>query len=161
MHSIVTTLATEVASRLKNKQLTLCTAESCTGGGLAYALTAIPGSSNWFEGGLITYSNQAKMSLLNVEANTLATYGAVSAETAREMADGARICLQTNVSIAITGIAGPTGGSHDKPVGTVWIAYALPSATTLAHHHLFSGDREAVRTHTIETALQGLLRLLI
>lgn len=160
MSTVIIQLATEVGSRLKKQQYTLSTAESCTGGGLAYWLTAIAGSSYWFEGGLITYSNAAKMRLLNVEANTLATVGAVSADTAREMAEGARACMQTNISVAITGIAGPSGGTPDKPVGTVWIAYATPHQPVVTQHHLFTGNREQVRISTIEAALQGLLRLI-
>src|SRR5579862_4607452 len=123
-------LAKEVGERFKSRGLKLVTAESCTGGGLAYAITSIPGSSAWFERGLVTYSNISKEELLGVNPGTLATFGSISAEAAKEMAEGALRHSQAQISIALTGIAGPEGGSLDKPVGTVWIACASTLADT-------------------------------
>jgi nicotinamide-nucleotide amidase len=151
----------ELGLALKNKQLTLCTAESCTAGGLAYWITSVPGSSAWFERGFVVYSNEAKKDLLNVSANTLHQFGAVSEETAREMAKGALKNSLATISIATTGIAGPDGGSEEKPVGTVWTAFANKNAPTQNQTqtmvNIFHGDREMIRLATIENALEQLL----
>ena len=135
----------------------LVTAESCTGGGLAEILTRLPGSSNWFERGYVTYSNEAKMELLDVRRETLARYGAVSEQTAREMVIGAVKHSHARLGIAITGIAGPGGGAPEKPVGTVCLGWYLPEAEVRTRRIVFEGDRRAVREQSCLCALQGLL----
>lgn len=152
-------LVPDVADALKEHKLTLSTAESCTGGGLSYWLTSIPGSSDWFERGFVTYSNQAKIQMLGVKPSTLDQWGAVSEQTAKEMAEGALQHSGTDLSIAITGIAGPDGGSAAKPVGTVWIAWGRRGADTLAEHTIFTGDRQAIRMASMVKALEKLLVL--
>lgn len=138
---------------------TLATAESCTGGLLAGAVTAVPGSSAWFERGFVTYSNESKMELLGVTPATLARHGAVSEETAREMADGAIMHSHADVAIAITGIAGPDGGSAAKPVGTVWLAWRRRCGNGGAQILCFSGNRETVRRDAVTVALERLIAL--
>jgi nicotinamide-nucleotide amidase len=137
----------------------LVTAESCTGGLLAGAVTAIPGSSAWFERGFVTYSNESKAELLGVAPATLARYGAVSEETAREMADGAIAHSHADVAIAITGIAGPDGGSAAKPVGSVWLAWRQRDGNGGAQAHCFPGGRETVRHLAVTAALEYLTAL--
>lgn len=117
-------LEQEIGELLKAKKLSLSTAESCTGGGIAAFITSVPGSSDYFNGGIVAYSNEVKMSLLHVSADTLESYGAVSRETVTEMAKGAMKTLKTDCAVATSGIAGPGGGTPEKPVGTVWIAAA-------------------------------------
>lgn len=117
-------LEQEIGELLKAKKLSLSTAESCTGGGIAALITSVPGSSDYFNGGIVAYSNEVKMSLLHVSAETLERYGAVSRETVTEMAKGAMKTLKTDCAVATSGIAGPGGGTPEKPVGTVWIAAA-------------------------------------
>ena len=152
-------LAARVGRRLKAKKRRLVSAESCTGGWVAQVVTSIPGSSAWFERGVVTYSNAAKRELLGVRAATLKKHGAVSEETAREMARGALARSNGNLALAVTGIAGPGGGSRDKPVGTVCFAWAgkkqLRSET-----RRFPGDRESVRRKSVVRALQGVLESL-
>ncbi len=150
-------LAESLAHALKEKKWKLVTAESCTGGGLAYWITNISGSSEWFDRGLITYSDKSKEELLNVNTHTLSEHGAVSEKTAREMAEGALHFSQANVSVAITGIAGPGGGSIEKPVGTVWIAIASLEKKTEANVFIFSGDRFAIREQAIMMVIEKLL----
>lgn len=157
MIETVKTLVLEVAQRLQQKGLKLATAESCTGGGLSYWLTSIPGSSNWFERGFVTYSNAAKIDLLMVNAETINQFGAVSEETARAMAEGALKNSLADWSIAITGIAGPDGGSVEKPVGMVWFAWASKQSATHSEVEIFSGDRQAIRLAAIAKALKQLL----
>jgi nicotinamide-nucleotide amidase len=157
MNKEIEVLAEELGAILKRKHLKLATAESCTGGGLGFALTAIAGSSDWFERGFITYSNDAKIELLGVKPQTLDTFGAVSAETAREMAAGALAHSRADISVSITGIAGPDGGTADKPVGTVWMAFAGKNLSTDTEVNIFPGDRRAVREATIQRALQHLI----
>ncbi len=153
-------LAEKLAAALKAKRAMLVTAESCTGGWAAQAMTAIAGSSDWFERGFVTYSNAAKQELLGVSRRTLEAHGAVSEETAREMALGALSRSHGTISLAVTGIAGPTGGSAKKPVGTVCFAWAVKGGKATAETRLFSGDREAVRRQSVERALAGVLELL-
>jgi nicotinamide-nucleotide amidase len=153
-------LAERVAAALLKKHAMLATAESCTGGWAAQALTAIAGSSNWFERGFVTYSNAAKEEMLGVRAQTLARHGAVSEETAREMALGALAHSRADVALAITGVAGPSGGSAEKPVGTVCFAWAAKGASARAETRRFAGDREAVRRQSVERALHGVVELL-
>jgi nicotinamide-nucleotide amidase len=159
------TEAVALGAFLIDKNWMLATAESCTGGLIAAACTDLPGSSNWFERGFVTYSNAAKSELLGVSAEDLACHGAVSEPVARAMVRGAVAHSAAQVAVAVTGIAGPGGGSADKPVGTVWIAWALPGATgsgllvEAACHH-FPGDRAAVRQATVHAALHGLVQRL-
>lgn len=153
--------ARAVGQALAARGLRLVTAESCTGGGIAAALTEIPGSSAWFERGYVTYSNAAKMQSLGVLPATLAVHGAVSAETVREMALGALAHAEAEVAVAVSGIAGPDGGSPDKPVGTVWIAWARSGVDGApARRFVFPGDRAAVRAAAVRAALAGVLALL-
>jgi nicotinamide-nucleotide amidase len=137
----------------------LVTAESCTGGGLAYCLTEIPGSSRWFERGFVTYSNAAKEALLGVRAETLRRWGAVSEATVEEMAAGALHASDAQVAIAISGVAGPDGGTPEKPVGTVCLAWQRQGRPPVTCTLRFAGDRRAVRVQSIEEALRGLLAL--
>jgi nicotinamide-nucleotide amidase len=156
----LTALATLVGAKLRGKGLMLTTAESCTGGWVAQAVTAIAGSSDWFERGFVTYSNASKMEMLRVTADTLRTHGAVSEQTAREMAAGALAHSRAQVAVAITGIAGPSGGSAEKPVGMVCLAWAKKGHVVSAVTHRFNGDRESVRRQSVIAALQGVLNLL-
>ena len=142
----------------RNEFLTL--AESCTGGGLACAVTEIAGSSAWFERGFVTYSNAAKSELLGVPEITIERHGAVSEATARAMAEGALAHSSAHWAVAITGIAGPAGGSADKPVGTVCFAWAGRDLGCQAQTRCFSGDRSAVRAQSVAYALRGLIHLL-
>ncbi|WP_417214803.1 CinA family protein [Alcanivorax sp.] len=148
--------AVALASALQKQRLILATAESCTGGGIAQALTGLSGASTWFDRGFVTYSNEAKEEMLGVQASTLASVGAVSEETALEMARGAITHSRAHVSVAVTGIAGPDGGTPDKPVGTVWIAWGQKLGCAEARCFHFDGDRDAVRQQTILEAILGL-----
>ncbi len=154
------TLARTLGKLCKKKNLKIVTAESCTGGKLAAAITAIAGSSQWFECGIVTYSNTAKIDLLNVSPQTLTTYGAVSAETAREMATGVLQTSPASLSIAITGIAGPTGGSSEKPVGTVWFGWKINNQPPQAEKQLFQGTRAIVRQQSVIWALKKCIMLI-
>jgi nicotinamide-nucleotide amidase len=156
----VTALAALAGAKLKAQGRMLATAESCTGGWVAQAVTAIAGSSDWFDRGFVTYSDAAKREMLGVSAGTLATHGAVSEQTAREMAAGALAHSRAQVALAITGIAGPSGGSPEKPVGTVCFAWSLNDAAPMAQTRRFEGDRESVRRQSVMFALQTLLQLL-
>lgn len=155
----LTLLAEQAGAALKQKNLLAVTAESCTGGGVACAITDIAGSSEWFDCGFVAYSNAAKSGMLDVSDALIAQLGAVSEEVAAAMAEGALRNSNGDVAIATTGIAGPTGAVPGKPVGTVCFAWA-----TKRHTHterlVFQGDRQAVREQTVAHALQGLLRLL-
>ena len=137
----------------------MATAESCTGGLIAGACTEVSGSSAWFERGFVTYSNAAKTELLGVPVELIAQHGAVSEPVARAMAAGALAHSPAQLAVAVTGVAGPTGGSADKPVGTVWFGWATP-AGTFTEHQRFDGDRAAVRAATVRHALAGLLQRL-
>jgi len=156
----LSTLATLVGARLREQGMLLATAESCTGGWVAQAVTAIAGSSQWFERGFVTYSNAAKMEMLHVKAHTLQAHGAVSEQTAGEMAAGALAGSHAQMAVAITGIAGPDGGTADKPVGTVCFAWARTNRKVHAETRHFAGDRESVRRQSVIAALQGVLALL-
>jgi nicotinamide-nucleotide amidase len=144
---------------MQKQQWMLTTAESCTGGMIAAACTDLAGSSAWFERGFVTYSNQAKSDMLGVPAELIAAHGAVSEPVARAMACGALQHARAQVALSVTGIAGPGGGSPDKPVGTVWFAWATPRGVWSDMQH-FDGDRAAVRTATVHHSLKTLLRLL-
>lgn len=149
-------LAARVGRRLKRARARLVTAESCTGGWVAQAVTAIAGSSAWFERGFVTYSNAAKRELLGVKGNTLRKFGAVSEETAREMAKGALKKSRGTIAVAVTGVAGPTGGSDEKPVGMVCFAFAT-SRMISSETRRFRGNRESVRRQSVAHALKGVL----
>lgn len=146
---------TKLAALLEARHLKLSCAESCTGGWLAKCLTDQPGSSAWFEFGFITYGDNAKQKLLGVREATLAAHGAVSQQVAQEMASGARRVSGANLAVAITGIAGPAGGTADKPVGTVWLAWAGPDGLLGAELREFPGDRAAIRRQAVAAALDG------
>ena len=147
-----------LADLLQKKHWMMATAESGTGGMIAAACTDLPGSSTWFERGLVTYSNAAKTELLGVDAALIAHHGAVSEPVARAMAAGAIAHSQAQVAVAVTGVAGPGGGSADKPVGTVWFGFALPGLLISEVLH-FAGDRAAVRSATVQHALTRLTAL--
>jgi len=157
--SDTTDLCTRLAHTLCARGWMMATAESCTGGLIAAACTALPGSSQWFERGLVSYANSAKVALLGVPEPLLAQHGAVSEAVARAMAQGACNPGQVQVSLAVTGIAGPSGGSPGKPVGTVWFAWCIQGAVSSECRRL-PGDRSAVRQATVLHALQGLLHRL-
>jgi len=154
----LTNLTQQVADILLDHHLQLAAAESCTGGWLAKCCTDLAGSSAWFERGFVTYSNQAKQDLLAVPTTTLEQYGAVSLETAIAMAEGALTNSAATISVAITGIAGPTGGSIAKPIGTVCFAFALQNHKTISIQHTLNGDREMVRRQAVAIALQGIIK---
>ena len=147
-------LSYDVIQALKGK--TLVTAESCTGGGIGAALTAIPGSSAVYKGGIISYTNWVKENILNVDGELLETYGAVSAQVAEAMAEGARKALQADVAISVTGLAGPGGDEFDNPVGTVFIGYS-DSKVTESIACNFIGDRDSIRDQAAQTALKIIL----
>ena len=153
-------LAARLGERALASRVMLATAESCTGGLVAGAITDIAGSSAWFERGFVTYSNRAKMEELGVDPDIIARHGAVSGETAKAMAQGARAASGAQWAVAVTGIAGPAGGSPAKPVGTVWFAWAGPRGVETLHRRL-EGDRAAVRTASVAIALQGLVDRLV
>ena len=153
-------LAAQVGGLLKAHGLKLATAESCTGGGVAYAITDVAGSSAWFERGFVTYSNLAKRQMLDVSEATLDQYGAVSEATVREMVAGALAHSGAQVALAVSGIAGPEGGTPDKPVGTVWFAWGLKNGAAHAQRRQFNGSRAEVRAQSVHIALQGVLDLL-
>lgn len=154
------TLARAVSHELKRHGVMLATAESCTGGWVAQIMTSVAGSSEWFERGFVAYTNLAKREMLGVKTTILSRYGAVSEQTARAMAEGALTHSHAQVALAITGIAGPSGGTPEKPVGTVCIAWAGKKRDTRSRKQVFSGDREGVRRQAVATALQGLLNYL-
>ena len=151
------TVAENLVALLKARGLTCVTAESCTGGGVGSAITAVPGSSAVFLGGVISYANEVKRDVLGVKAETLATVGAVSAETAARMAEGAKRLLKADLAVSLTGIAGPDGGSDEKPVGLVWFGLATPDGVR-TEKAIFRGDREAVRRSAVVHAL-GMLTI--
>jgi len=157
MDAGLTALSRRVGDDLRDAQLTLATAESCTGGWAAQVITHTAGSSEWFDRGFITYSNDAKVEMLGVAPDTVAKFGAVSEETAAEMAAGALVNSNAMISLAITGIAGPTGGSPGKPVGTVCFAWCKLGQEPQTERQHFDGDRESVRRQAVVYALEGLL----
>lgn len=162
-HAETDSIATQVlalATRLLARNEAMATAESCTGGLIAKLLTDVPGSSRWFERGIVSYSNAAKQELLGVPAATIAAHGAVSAATVLAMAEGLLARAPVQWTVSVSGIAGPDGGTPDKPVGTVWIGWAGTGIVPAASRFVFAGDRAAVREQTVVAALQGLLDLL-
>ena len=152
-------LATELGQLLLRKKWTITTAESCTGGGIGYWLTAVPGSSAYVDRGFITYSNKAKQQLLAVRSATLLQFGAVSEQTVREMAEGAAKAANADMAIAVSGIAGPDGGSVYKPVGTVCFGFCV-NGNVASSHLVFAGDRQQVRQQAIDYALKQSIELL-
>jgi len=153
-------LAVKVGTLLKSHGLMLATAESCTGGGVAQAITEVAGSSAWFERGFVTYSNLSKQQMLGVRESTLIQHGAVSELTVREMAEGALQHSNAQVALAVSGIAGPGGGVADKPVGTVWFAWGIKQGETRAQRFQLDGNRAEVRAQAVRIALQGVADLL-
>ena len=151
------TTAEKLVRALVEKKMTCATAESCTGGGVGYEITGVPGSSAVFWGGVISYDNSVKRDVLGVPEEVLSTKGAVSPECAAAMAEGVRRLLKTDLAVSLTGIAGPGGGSAEKPVGLVWFGLAS-QAGTATEKKIFPGDREAVRRAAIEHAVGLLLR---
>lgn len=150
-------LAVEAGHWLRRRSARLTTAESCTGGWVAKAVTDVAGSSDWFERGFVTYSNESKQEMLGVRTSTLERVGAVSEAVVREMAAGALAHSRAQWAVAVSGVAGPGGGSADKPVGTVWIAWTNDEGRGWARRFRFDGDREAVRRSTVMAALSGLI----
>lgn len=153
-------LAIRIGAALRARDRVLALAESCTGGWIAKVITDVPGSSGWFDRGFVTYSNTAKADLLGVRKATIATHGAVSGEVVAEMAAGALQRSSADVVVAVSGVAGPDGGSPDKPVGTVYLAWMLDDGLLHTECRHFPGDREAVRSQTVAAALEGLLDVL-
>jgi nicotinamide-nucleotide amidase len=163
-HEDIARLVTELADALRTRGWHLASAESCTGGMIAAACTDLAGSSDWFERGVVSYSNAAKTELLGVSTRLLEQHGAVSEPVARAMAEGMQRSSGADLAVAVTGIAGPAGGSPDKPVGTVWFGFAQRDAGGAVHisteHRRFDGDRAQVRSATVEHALRCLLQRL-
>jgi len=153
-------LIQQVADALLSKQLKLATAESCTGGWIAKSCTDLAGSSDWFELAVVSYSDAAKRQLLHVSDNTLDSYGAVSEQTVCEMVSGVLSVSAADIALSVSGIAGPGGGSEEKPVGSVWFAWGLRDQEPLARLQRFDGDRDAVRRQAVEYSLRGLLQLI-
>lgn len=153
-------MAERLGRALLNGRMLLATAESCTGGGIAWLLTSIPGSSRWFERGIVAYSNAAKQEQLAVSHEILASHGAVSEQTAAAMARGALDNSHAHISVAVTGIAGPEGGSEEKPVGTVCFGWSLRDGGTKTARVVFEGDRQQVRERAILMAMEGLLDII-
>jgi nicotinamide-nucleotide amidase len=156
----VTEAARTLGRLCKRRRVVVATAESCTGGGVATAITRISGSAKWFDRAFVTYSNDAKREMLGVSQKSLKRFGAVSEQVAREMASGALARSPADIVVAITGIAGPTGGVPGKPVGTVWFAWAGRDDIVQTRHFRFPGNRVAVRLASVYVALQGLGDLL-
>ena len=156
MESTTSRLAAALVAALESKGLTCATAESCTGGGVGSAITSVAGSSAVFLGGVISYSNDVKADVLGVSRDSLARVGAVSSEVASQMATGARRVIGSDLAVSLTGIAGPGGGSAEKPVGLVWFGLATPSGVS-TQSRIFSGDRAAIRAAAVEHALCLLL----
>jgi len=153
-------LSGRVGDALRARRLMMAAAESCTGGWIGQAVTMVPGSSKWFDRGFVTYTNEAKQEMLGVSADTLKQFGAVSEQTVREMVAGALARSRAQIAVAVSGIAGPNGGSPAKPVGTVLLAWGEKGGSIKAQVMHFQGDRDAVRRQTVIAALEGLLALL-
>ena len=153
-------LAAQAGAALQGNGMMLATAESCTGGGVATAITEISGSSAWFDRGFVTYSNQSKIEMLGVSPDTLARFGAVSEATVREMVAGALQHSHAQVALAVSGIAGPGGGTAEKPVGMVWFSWGIKNGLCIARLHRLLGSREEVRVQAVYIALQGVIELL-
>jgi len=159
MSDVIEALAHRLGRACHARRVQVATAESCTGGGVAEAITRVAGSSTWFERGFVTYSNRAKEELLGVLAETLRENGAVSGEVAAEMVAGALARSPADIAVAVTGIAGPGGGTSEKPVGLVWFAWMHRGGAAQCRRFVFDGGREAVRRQSVAVALQGLIDL--
>ena len=157
MNDEIEAIVPALAGVLRQASLKIATAESCTGGLIAGACTTIAGSSDWFERGFVTYSNEAKVEMLGVDPALIAAHGAVSEPVARAMAEGALGRSHAQLAVAVTGVAGPTGGSPSKPVGTVWLAWARAGEATRTELLQLAGDRRSIREQTVQRALQRLL----
>ncbi|MES0327258.1 MAG: CinA family protein [Gammaproteobacteria bacterium] len=155
------TLAQQLGECLAARGVKLATAESCSGGWIAKTITDLPGSSAWFEGAIVCYSNESKHELLGVSEVTIKEFGAVSGDTVLEMTDGVFERTSADVVVSVSGIAGPDGGTDDKPVGTVWLCWGKRDKTSIAKEFHFEGDREAVRLQTVEAALMAVLDIMI
>lgn len=158
--SLIQELSLELGRELGERGWRVATAESCTGGGIASAITAVPGSSGWFEYGIVSYANQAKQKLLQVSAQALEEEGAVSEAVVRQMLAGVLALSGAELAVAVSGVAGPTGGSPDKPVGTVWFAWGLASGANRVQLFHFSGDRHSIQQESVAQGLRGLLEVL-
>ena len=156
----VNELVERIALLLTKYAQSVTTVESCTGGGIAHALTAVAGSSQWFNQSFVTYSNSAKVKLAGVSQSDLEQFGAVSSEVARGMALGGQLAASADYALSVTGIAGPDGGSVEKPVGTVWFGWALPGKTCETDLQVFPGDRDEVRARSVQHSLKKLLQYL-
>ena len=159
-HTLIPPAVEKLSDLMIRDQLRLTTAESCTGGLIAAACTDLAGSSQWFDRGFITYSNQSKIDLLGVPEAMLQTHGAVSKAVAETMAQGALLNSNASWSIAVTGIAGPSGTTPDKPVGTVWLAWAEKDSKVISECYYFKGNRQDIREQTVITTLNRLIKLL-
>jgi nicotinamide-nucleotide amidase len=157
METELTTLAEQLSQRLLTAAMKIAVAESCTGGWVAKVMTDIAGSSAWFDRGYVTYSNDAKRQMLGVPATLLAQHGAVSSPVVEAMVQGVLTFSDADVALAISGIAGPGGGSDEKPVGTVWLAWGLAGASPVSQLHQFDGERDAVRRQAVAAAMRGML----
>lgn len=153
-------MSLQLGQQLAERQWRVAAAESCTGGGISAAITAVSGSSNWFEYGVVSYANQAKQRLLQVSVQTLDREGAVSEAVVRQMLQGVLLLSGAEIAVAVSGIAGPTGGSPDKPVGTVWFAWGLASGEVRTGLFHFLGDRQSIQQQSVAQGLRGLLELL-
>lgn len=154
-------LMQQLARLAVEQEQVIATAESCTGGLIAAALTDLAGSSHWFDRGLVTYSNEAKQEVLGVSPETLQRSGAVSAACVAEMAQGALARSRASIAVSVSGVAGPDGGSDEKPVGTVWMAWASRDYGHRTRHFLFAGDRDRVRQQTVTEALRGIIECIL
>jgi len=159
-NDILYKLAARLGKLLKTRKLMLVTAESCTGGGVGEAVTRVPGSSEWFERGFISYTYISKRELLGIKRQTLDKFGAVSEQAAREMAAGALKNSHAQVAVAVSGTAGPSGGTPDKPVGTVCLAWCLKNGAMVSEARHFKGNRQTIRRKAVMRALQGVLEML-
>lgn len=159
MNDYLFQLSQHLGAQLLQRNWHIATAESCTGGGVAAAITAVPGSSRWFECGIVSYANSAKQKLLGVSAETLEHEGAVSEAVVIEMARGVLALAQADIAVAISGVAGPDGGSPEKPVGTVWFAWVTASKKIKTELKIFDGDRAAIQKKAVIFALEGALEL--
>ena len=158
MNDYLLQLSQHLGEQLQQRNWHIATAESCTGGGVAAAITAVPGSSGWFEYGIVCYANSAKQKLLGVNATTLEREGAVSEAVVIEMARGVLTLAQADIAVAISGVAGPDGGSPEKPVGTVWFAWVTASKEIKSEVKIFDGDRAAIQKQAVVFALEGALK---
>ncbi len=160
MNDTINHLVQQLSELLIERGWMIATVESCTGGMIAESITRMPGSSDWFERGFVTYSNDAKQELVGVSSESLHDHGAVSSAVAREMAVGGIQSSRADLAVSVTGVAGPDGGSEEKPVGTVWIAWADRNGKVIDQEYLFSGDRQQVRLTSAQSAFAGAIKIL-